>query len=53
MDLPITNPFHPEYSEYLAERTQKIKLSFEKDNAVATQDPACNGHTHLDRMNTI
>jgi hypothetical protein len=36
-DLPITDPFRPEYSEDLAERIHEIELSFEQDNG--SSDP--------------
>jgi hypothetical protein len=38
MDLSITDPFYPEYSEDLAKRIQEIEFSFEQDNC--SSDPA-------------
>jgi hypothetical protein len=49
-DLPITDPFHPEYSEDLAERIHNIELSFEQDNGSSNQGTSL---SLLDRMNMI
>jgi hypothetical protein len=39
-DLPITDPFHFEYSEDLAERIHEIELSFEQDNGSSDPRPS-------------